>query len=298
MPATTILAETMEMLIARNRGDSSRITAIRLTPFFTVIQVDGSYLGAVMSYYRLSHAVQADVESELESIAGRDPLLSDWLLGEKAPDLPLGSHTDQLALLETAVLAALTSALSVPWLVLGGDSTFSVRPAGTVDPFAQVGRALVVGFGGYASVLAQATHVRRLDICDLSYQLRREQMDRFAREHERRQPGKIITVSDGEDLTEFMARADAIAITGSALANGTMDGLLARVPAGTPVIVQGQSAAIHPLALFRRGVQLVQTTLKPSELLVLASADWTGTPMKVLLDGGPLPWIDLVRAPN
>ena len=298
MPATTILAETLEVLIARNRGDGSRITAIRLTPYFTVIQVDESCVGAVMSYYRLPHAVQGDVESGLESVAARDPLLSDWLLRNKAPDLPLGRHADQLALLESAVMAALTSALSVPWLIVGGDSTFSVRSAGAVDPFAQVGRALVVGFGGYASVLAQAAHVRRLDICDLSYPRRREQMDRFAREHERRQPGKIITVSGGEDLTELMARADAIAITGSALANGTMDGLLARVPAGTPVIVQGQSAAIHPVALFQRGVHLVQTTLKPPELLALAGADTIGARMRGLLDGGSLPWIDLVRGPS
>jgi len=291
--ALTILDETLELLLERDPAEGSRITSIHLTPFFTVIEVDGFYLGAAMSYYRLGPRVQAEVESRIEALLARDPLLLGWLLRGQAPDLPLGAQADQRLLLETALRAAVASALSAPWLILGGDSTFAVGSAPRLDPFARASRALVVGFGGYVPWLAGVPHIARLDICDLSYSSRREEMDGFARAHERSQPGKVITLSDGHDLPELMAQADVLAITGSALSNGTMEKLLSHVPPGLPVVVQGQTAAIHPVALFRRGVHVVQTTLKPPALLALARRDSTGDAMRGLLEDSRLPWLCL-----
>jgi hypothetical protein len=285
----TILDETLGVLLKRSLTSASRITAMRLTPFFTVVEIDGAYLGASMSYYGLAREVQDQTESALMDRIPRDPLLTGWLLNGQRPDLPLGEQADQTVALETALRAAVTSALSAPWLLLGGDATFSVASVRPGDPFGAIERALVVGFGGYAPGLARARHIKRLDICDLAYSSHPDAMDRFAREHEMRQPGKVIHVSDGRDLPELMARADAVAITGSALSNGTMDDLLSHAPRGRPIIVQGQSGAIHPIALFRHGVTFVQTTLKPRALIDLAREDWTGNAMRGLLEGSRLP---------
>ncbi|MFZ0603302.1 MAG: DUF364 domain-containing protein, partial [Roseiarcus sp.] len=68
------------------------------------------------------------------------------------------------------------------------------------------------------------------------------------------------------------AGADLVCITGSALCNGSMEQLLRAASGCGRVIVQGQSAAVHPAAFFGRGVAMVSTTLKPANLIDLPDA--------------------------
>ena len=188
--------------------------------------------------------------------------------------------------------ATVLSALSVGVLAAGGDATFSMSVSPPSGLFSGAERALVIGFGGFMELLANDDSIDELYIHDLAYPIKRSEMDVVVSRYRQRNPGKTITLSDGRDTKERMRGVDLVAITGSALSNGTLDDLL-RMAVGIPrVIVQGQSAAIHPKALFDRGVHLVVTTLKPRELVALAELDPSGDGMRPLLEG-KLPMIYL-----
>jgi hypothetical protein len=137
--------------------------------------------------------------------------------------------------------------------------------------------------------LAELPGIEHLHVCDLGYSSRRAEMEAFAA----RYPLKRITFSDGGDAEARIKASDVLSVTGSALCNGTMERLLSYARGGPVVVVQGQSAAVHPAAFFRRGVHLVATTIKPHELAVAAAADPSGQSLRVFLEGG-LPWIYLV----
>ena len=62
-----------------------------------------------------------------------------------------------------------------------------------------------------------------------------------------------------EAAAEILPRADIIAITGSALINGTLDSLLAACPRGVPVIVLGPSTPLSPV-LFEHGATILSGT--------------------------------------
>ncbi len=55
---------------------------------------------------------------------------------------------------------------------------------------------------------------------------------------------------------ELLPRADIIAITGSALVNGTLDGLLSVCPPGVPVMLLGPSTPLSPV-LFEHGAAIL-----------------------------------------
>jgi uncharacterized protein (DUF4213/DUF364 family) len=67
-----------------------------------------------------------------------------------------------------------------------------------------------------------------------------------------------VHVHGPEDNPEVLGRADAVAVTGSALVNGTIADLLEYSRRARLVSVYGASAAFIPDVLFERGVHLVQ----------------------------------------
>jgi len=131
-----------------------------------------------------------------------------------------------------------------------------------------------------------------LHVVDLAYPKFQQEIDKALDDYRKRAPAKTITVSDGHDTAELMQQVDLVSITGSALCNGTLDSLLSWAKAVPRVIVQGQSAAIHPKILFERGVDLVATTLKPHQVVSAAKADTSGSALRPFFEGG-LPWIYL-----
>lgn len=58
----------------------------------------------------------------------------------------------------------------------------------------------------------------------------------------------------GDDASAILGRADIAVITGSAVANHTLDALLGAVAPGTPVLLLGPSTPLLP-ALFERGIR-------------------------------------------
>jgi hypothetical protein len=281
----TILDETLQILQDHGALAGRRIRALHLTPYFTVVALDGDDVGACMSYYTLSPSTMETIGRRLADALAEDPLLLRWLWDGPAArcgDVPPGQERLVVTALKTAVL----SALSAPILRSGGDAAFSVHRSQPFDPFATARRALVIGFGGYLDHLARTEHITELHVSDLLYDRERAKMEAAVETYRRLAPGKRITLSNGGDTRERLREADAVAITGSALANGTMEDLLQAGGPQTRVVVQGQSAAIEPSALYRRGVHLVATTLKPQKLVNLAAEDPSGEAMRPLLEGG------------
>src|SRR5262249_2963769 len=153
----------------------------------------------------------------------------------------------------------------------GGDAVCAVSSSPPRDLFAGARSAVVIGFGGYMEPLARAGQIEELHVRDLEYEARRAEMEEAIAEDRRRFPAQVFTIGDGRDTAEQLREADVVAITGSALCNGTLEGLLEQAAGRAWIVVQGQSAAIYPRALFERGARLVVTTLKPPELARLAA---------------------------
>jgi hypothetical protein len=283
-----ILAETRDVLRDRGLLAGRSVRSVHLTPYFTVVELSDGCVGAAMSYYGRPD----DLRPRLPPATADDPLLLRWLF--PAEGTPAGPG-ERLRLLRLSVCTAILGALSAPCIRGGGDATFSVADTLSFDPFAGVRRAVVVGFGGYMPQLAAAPGVERLHVCDLGYPARRTQMDPVMDGFRTTHPGKRFSISDGSDLASQVAETDLLAVTGSALCNGTLESILDATPERVRVIVQGQSASLHPSALFARGVWLTATTLKPPDLVPAAAADPTGRQLRPYLEGG-LPRLYLLPA--
>ena len=68
---------------------------------------------------------------------------------------------------------------------------------------------------------------------------------------------------------EVLPEADAVLVTGAAIANGTIEGLLGLVNPRAQVAVVGPSGGILPDALFSRGVGLVSGALVTDPAMAL-----------------------------
>lgn len=271
-----ILKETLVVLRDRGLLTNRAVRATYVTPYFTVVELDDGSVGAAMSYYGQPQDLVACVPIRTDE----DPLLLRWSFAP--PDL--SNNRDRF--LRLSVATAVVGALSTSIIRDGGDETFFTTDTLSFDPFAEAKRALVIGFGGYMPSLAAAAGVESLHVCDLGYHFRREFMDHELDRLRAANPKRPITICDGSDIVSRVGEADLISVTGSALCNGSMERILDAASNDARVIVQGQSASIHPAALFARGVWFVATTLKPPALVQAAASDPTGNSLRPYLEGG------------
>lgn len=255
-----ILESALER-IPRRAIQARRIARLRLHRVFSIVELDDRSTGAAMNYAGLSHAERERMRRGFEDALPNDPLL---LRTTASCEGPAG----------LSLRAAVASALVMPAIRAGGDATFRASRQSPFSFFENVRIAVVVGFGGYIHMLAIRPEVEELHVLDLSYAARRQKMDDAVARYRKRRPGLNMTVSDDSALLGRIApRADVICITGSALCNGTLEGLLDSSKGCKRLIVQGQSAAIHPAEMFDRGVDAVATTIKPPNLIDLADLD-------------------------
>jgi hypothetical protein len=277
-----ILAETLDALRQRGCVAGRTLRGVHLTPYFTVVELANGNVGAAMSYYgRPDELRKPPLPSD------DDPLLLGWSFGHAESDaVSRGGSEDRNQLLRLSLQAAVLGALSASCIGRGGDGTFVTSDTLPFDPFVGVRRAVVVGFGGYMPQLTAAPGIEYLHVCDLGYPVRRAHMDQVLNGFRTAYPDKQISISNGSDLGSRVGETDLLAVTGSALCNGTLEKILDVTPKSVRVIVQGQSASLHPLALFARGVWFVVTTLKPADLVQAAIADPTGQSLRPYLEGG------------
>jgi uncharacterized protein (DUF4213/DUF364 family) len=288
----TILDKTLQYLEENSNATERKISTIHLSNYFTVVELDDGSVGAYMSYYRFPLPVLANIQSRITNILIEDPLLLGILFQQKRGH-QLELLQEQECLFMKSLQTTVISALSARFLRDRGDATFQVSNSLPFDPFTGVQRAMVIGFGGYMDNMVRADHIMELHIADLFYNMRQTEMEMTITRYRQQYPWKTITISDGHDTARRLREVDVVSITGSALCNGSMDWLLHEASGGLRIIVQGQSASIHPKILFEKGVHLIATTLKPRILVTLAKADPNGSAMQQILEGG-LPMIYLV----
>ena len=224
-----------------------------------MVELDDGGVGAAMSYYR---EPAADLERFRRWGEGRA------VAACHAPDAAPPSL--RAPLLVASFRVALQGAMLARAFADGGGPGFVATAAPRASLFAGVRRAAVVGFGGYLHALAATPTVIDLLVVERGYPARRAEIDAaIAALRARRAELTIEVVAAPPDPT--WATRDLVAITGSALCNDTMAALLPGA-SGPRVVVQGQSAAIHPGPLFERGVAVVATTRKPTDLIDRADA--------------------------
>jgi Putative heavy-metal chelation len=280
---SAILSETLRLLRAVPGLAARKIVTICLGNYFTVVELDDGSVGACTSYYRLPVPVLLSLRQTLTSRLADDPLLLGLLFGQERPHRRecLG---DQEYLVIRCLQATVVNALSAKCIMRGGDGIFQVSDTPPFDLFAGCSTALVIGFGGYMSDLIETANINELHVVDLYYHDRKREIDEVVDVFRNQHPRKAMSVSDGDDTAARLRHTDLVAITGSALCNGTMEELLLGAATCKRIIVQGQSACMHPHALFARGVQVVVTSLKPATLVQLAEADPNGSLLYSVLE--------------
>ena len=281
-----ILLETLEQLEKEGLLAGRSVQRVCLTQYFHVVELDDGSVGAAMNYAHLTVEEVCALRGQVTALLPGDPLLLHWLFDEDRPWRRLACSPEPGRLLTMSLQVALLSALSAPLFHAGGGEGFVVESHCSEDFFQGARRAVVVGFGGYLRRLVRDEAILELHVVDLKYPDPEGCMEKEIAGYRQEYSRKNITISDGSDIASHLRRADLVTITGSALCNGTLESLLRHAQPQTRVIVQGQSAALHPRALFRRGVDLVVTTIKPPRLVELAERDPVGDPLKPLLEGG------------
>jgi len=250
--------------------DPQPVEACYVSNYFNVVRLADGSTGTCMSYSKVADDELERVRRYVHEHADSDP----WLLS-----LLSSRGVDNFG---QSLWAALLSARSAQALLPGHHPGYLASHTEPFDPLAGGDKVVVIGFGGYMEDAAQHPEVRRLHIADLGYRERRAQMNATVARFNRRGGGFVATVSDGSDTQRQLADADVVFITGSTLSNGTLDLLLRWACHCRVVAVQGQSAGVHPRALFDSGANLIITTRKPADLIEAA----TGGQLAEVLENG------------
>jgi len=256
--------------IARHRPlESARLADLSLRSAFAVARLADGSIGSAANFdaepsasVRFLPLVPAIEQTLRESLSGDPALLG--VTGEAA--------APYLRALRVAIISALSQALLTseclrPYgLAVAQEPDFGARIAGLVRPGDVV---TVIGFGGPWSGLLK-TRAAAVQICDFSLSQPRKASRVAAAIAVRRArtgfAGEVL-LSGGEDAGELLARSTVVSITGSALCNDTMEGLLRDSCRCREVIIQGPSASVFPVELFaRRATRLFTTRKSPIEL--------------------------------
>ena len=286
-----ILTDTLVHL--SSRGLKRCIAELHLTHYFTTVELDDGSVGACMSYYNLPDSILDAAERQIAVHCANDP----FVMQDEATVTGIIENCvhdeKQRYFLATSVRATLASALSAPFIRDGGDEFFKVVARRPANWAYGAETALVVGFGGLLGPLISETTVKKIHALDLYYERRRDELEAKLSQYRNQHPEKTITISARLEHAGQLRDFDLLSITGSTLCNGTLEYFLANVRHDASVILQGQSASLHPKALFEAGVKWVATTLKPREVTMIARENHDGEALRPLLEGG-LQWIYLV----
>lgn len=292
-----ILLDTLNHLASQRLN--RELVELRLTRYFTIAELDDGSVGACMSYYKQPDGVLDLAENRLQSYCHHDPFLTrnHGVLDNMIADCV--QQKAQREFLLASLTASIASALSAAFIRNGGDEWFEVRKRCPENWTKEAETALVVGFGGLLkSLIAEENKVKNVHVIDLYYDYKssgfREKLAALSAQH----PEKCVTGSTHLESAAELQRFDLISITGSTLCNGTLEYFLTQVRSDAIVILQGQSASLHPKVLFEAGVSWVTTTLKPASLGQLAREGHDGEKMRPLLDGHLPPVYLVPRAPD
>lgn len=255
-----ILEETFNIIKSKISLHKISINSIFLSNYFNIVQLNDSSVGACFNYLKFkSEKDTLNTHNSLIKKLQSDPLLLRYLFNDN------GNNKDLLKLnLKTCLISALSRNLILD------PTRFNINYNLDLSIFSDINSAVIIGFGGYMDFIVRETQIKKVHITDLSYDQRKDEMDRRIIFYKKNFPDKLISVSNGSDNKERIESSDLVSITGSAFCNGTMDELLDYSKDCKKIIIQGESVSIYPEALFRKRVSLISTSIKPTNLLQIA----------------------------
>jgi len=233
-----ILDETLELIKSRygHRLDLVTIEKLVAGIYFTAIKLSSGYSG-------LAYTVP---DSDDSCATNRNRGFGDFtpgnFTGQKVTDLFM--HSDQSCFIKTIRLAAM-NALSAE---LMAESDYTVID--NKDPFdllelSSPKRVCVVGaFLSYLKKTVESEST--LQIVELNEDAVPEEYKQF-----------LVPSGKSE---EAITQSDIVIITGSSIANHTLDRLLEIIPAKTQVLLVGPTSSLIPDVLFKRGVNFIGST--------------------------------------
>lgn len=250
-----ILDETYGVLegLAGKELDELTISDIRIGVYLTALRLSDGSTGTAATIID-EHPFCARSVRDFGSFTPlkiRGQRVRDLLEGDKKPGF---SGT-----LKTAVLSALSARLFASGRY---DLRWDLDPVKLVDPGRSSTVSIVGAFHSYIKKIS-ATGCR-LNVLEMNESALPPE---YA--HHYVPAGDYASVLPGSDL---------VIITGQALVNGTMEGLLGAVMEGTEVIVTGPSCSIIPDVLFRNKVTITGGTMisDPALLFDVVSEGGTG----------------------
>lgn len=284
MNGPSILDKTMQEIHRVKDLRGLRIEEIYLRSYFTVLTLCDGSIGSAGNY---------DVQGPLTGTAKYDPSSVERDLLEKVEEDPLLLHhlTGRNELFETSLYVSVVSALSQELLSPSYLRDYGLRIR-KMDGWGAMLRKLtrandtvtLIGFGGGLTVFLRS-RVKRLYVSDLAFQdeatlaFAVRELEKLITQHAFE--GEVV-LTDSENIGSTIADSDLVFITGSALCNETMEGLLDHSMGCREIIVQGPSASIFPVELFNRKVTHLFTTVKTEEERILGRL--SGSPILRVVD--------------
>lgn len=257
----SILRKTLTYLFEDSDCGRRRVVDVTLNCHNTQIELDEGSLGFAMSYARIPKVVRGLLRDQLLRNTAHDPCLVTTLFDARKKCRNPSRPAVELEALYGSLGLALVSALSARRLRGDGDRFFGATHHHPPDFFKRFSRAIVIGFGGYLEHFVCAPTIRHIQVVDLIFAARPHYFTYLLDSYRQRFPETQIVVSDQASVVARPDKSEIVAITGSAMTNGTMEQLLSHFE-GRFIVVNGGSAAIYPRALFQRGVRLINTMIR------------------------------------
>jgi uncharacterized protein len=233
-----ILDETLELIKSRygQRLDTITIEKLVAGIYFTAVKLSSGYSG-------LAYTVpDPDDTCATNRNRGFGDFTPGNFTGQKVSDLFL--HTDQSCFIKTIRLAAM-NALSAE-LMSESDCTIIENK----DPFDLLDLSVpkrVCVVGAFLSYLKKTVESgSSLQLVELNEAAVPDEYKQF-----------LVPAGKSE---EAIAQSEIVIITGSSIANHTLDRLLAIIPATTQVLLVGPTSSLIPDVLFKRGVNFIGST--------------------------------------
>lgn len=230
-----ILQESIDFILKQNgsRLEKYTVNQVFIGALFTAVELSSGYCGLAKTEYTgsLHHGHRnGSLKFEPGTYAGSNLI-------------KLLQASENNGFLNVVQLAA-TNALSAEWISKGKYKI--IENADPLDLIVPQGKNI-------AMVGAFCSYIRKLS--QQHCQLQVLELDEQAFDEE----SKIFYVP-AEKSVEVFKQSDIAIITGSALANNTMDQLLLEIPAHVQIIVVGPSGGVIPEVLFDKNVSIIGAT--------------------------------------
>jgi len=212
---------------------SYTINQVMIGAMFTAVRLSSGYCGIAKT--ELNHTIQHGRKGN------ESPFVAGKIAGSNILDLL--SYDKDENFIDIVKLATL-NALSAEIIEKGNYKILENKdPLDLIEPH---GKQI-------AMVGAFCSYIQRLSEINCKLQVLELDENAFNSEN------KKYYIPASESAKVF-ANSDIAIITGSALANKTMDGLLNEIPAKTQIIVVGPTSGIYPELFFERNVSVIGAT--------------------------------------